>query len=186
MSKIVIRNGMFETNSSSVHSICISKKPVDDVRGRKLNFYLGEYHWEHESVDTKDYLYTAIMCQGEREELLDKLKFILDKHGVNYTFEPAKIKTWTSESGRVHSYCENGGIDHSDETIEFIYAVLSDEDLLLRCLFNDESVVYTGNDNCEHDYEGCFAGCKDCYDHGAWIPNPYHDETKFDYFVKGN
>ena len=39
MSKIAIRNGMFETNSSSVHSICISKKPVDNVRGRKLNFY---------------------------------------------------------------------------------------------------------------------------------------------------
>lgn len=36
MSKTVIRNGMFETNSSSVHSICISKKPVGNVKGKKI------------------------------------------------------------------------------------------------------------------------------------------------------
>ena len=36
MSKTVIRNGMFETNSSSVHSICISKKPVENVKGKSI------------------------------------------------------------------------------------------------------------------------------------------------------
>lgn len=69
---------MFETNSSSVHSICISKKPVGDVKGKKISFYLGEYGWENSTVDTPDYLYTAIMCQNNSEELLDKLKSILD------------------------------------------------------------------------------------------------------------
>lgn len=72
MSKIIIRNGIFETNSSSVHSICISKKPVENVKGKKIAFYLGEYGWENETVDTTDYLYTAIMCQSNSEELLDK------------------------------------------------------------------------------------------------------------------
>lgn len=157
MSKTVIRNGIFETNSSSVHSICISKKPVENVKGKKIAFYLGEYGWENSTVDTPDYLYTAIMCQNNSKELLDKLKSILDKYEIDYTFQPEdKASRWW-------------GIDHSGETIDFVNAVLEDEDLLLRCLFNDESVVYTGNDNCRDD-------C--CY--------PHRDETKFDYFMKGN
>lgn len=156
MSKIVIRNGMFETNSSSVHSICISKKPVENVKGKKIAFYLGEYGWEYETVDTPDYLYTAIMCQSNSEELLDKLKSILDKYEIDYTFQP---------ENKAKQY----GIDHGWETDEFVNAVLEDEDLLLRCLLNDDSVVYTGNDNCRDD-------C--CY--------PHRDETKFDYFMKGN
>lgn len=157
MSKTVIRNGMFETNSSSVHSICISKKPVENVKGKKIAFYLGEYGWEYETVGTIDYLYTAIMCQNNSEELLDKLKSILDKYEIDYTFQPTEraIGWW--------------GIDHSGETIDFVNAVLEDEDLLLRCLFNDESVVYTGNDNCRDDCD-----------------YPHRDETKFDYFMKGN
>lgn len=157
MSKTVIRNGMFETNSSSVHSICISKKPVENVKGKKIAFYLDEYGWEHETANTADYLYTAIMGFSDSEKLLDKLKLILDKYEIDYTFQPIeKASRWW-------------GIDHSGETIDFVNAVLEDEDLLLRCLFNDESVVYTGNDNCRDD-------C--CY--------PHRDETKFDYFMKGN
>lgn len=178
MSKMTIRNGMFETNSSSVHSICISKKPVENVKGKKIAFYLGEYGWEHETVDTSDYLYTAIMSLSDSEELLDKLKSILDKYEIDYTFQPVeKASHWW-------------GIDHSGETIDFVEAVLEDEDLLLRCLFSGESVVYTGNDNSGGDdlYDGCYIAESEKYDrevHG-YVPNPYHDEDKFNYFMKGN
>ena len=145
MSKTVIRNGMFETNSSSVHSICISKKPVENVKGKKITFCLGEYGWEHETVDTADYLYTAIMCQNNYKELLDKLKSILDKYEIDYTFQPKdKSKEY--------------GIDHRYGINEFVNTVLDNENLLLRCLFADDSVVYTGNDNCYiEDYlDTCF------------------------------
>lgn len=175
MSKTVIRNGIFETNSSSVHSICISKKPVGNVKGKKITFYLGEYGWEHETVDTPDYLYTAIMCQNNSEELLDKLKSILDKYEVDYTFQPEDKAKWYS-------------IDHGYGTDEFVNAVLDNEDLLLRYLFDNESVVYTGNDNCgSKDYlDTCFIGDEYYWGDGGEKPNPYHDSENFDYFVKGN
>lgn len=180
MSKMVIRNGMFETNSSSVHSICISKKPVDDVKGKKINFYLGEFGWDNESVDVADYLYTAIMCRRDSDELLSKLKAILDKYNVEYTFQPEeKASRWW-------------GIDHSYETSDFLNAVFEDEDLLLRCLFNNDSVVFTGNDNQEARYDACDQSEADIsyFDRECkeWKskPNPYHDETKYDYFIKGN
>lgn len=180
MSKTVIRKGTFETNSSSVHSICISKKPVGDVKGKKISFYLGEYGWENNTDNTADYLYTAIMCQNNSEELLNKLKSILDKYEIDYTFQPIeKASRWW-------------GIDHSYETIDFLNAVFEDEDLLLRCLFSGDSVVYTGNDNQDARYDACDQAesnivyfDKKC---DEWVskPNPYHKEDEYDYFYKGN
>ncbi len=150
------------------------------LRGKKIAFYLGEYGWEHETVDTSDYLYTAIMCQNNSEELLDKLKSILDKHEIDYTFQPIeKASRWW-------------GIDHSEETIDFVNAVLEDEDLLLRCLFSDDSVVYTGNDNQDARYDTCDQAEVNIeyYDKKCdkWVskPNPYHKEDEYDYFIKGN
>lgn len=81
-----IRNSVFETNSSSTHSIAISKKPV--VIGKFIKFNIGEFGWENDCVDTADYLYTAILDQDDdvRNDLLDRLKGILDKHSIEYEF----------------------------------------------------------------------------------------------------
>lgn len=180
MSKTVIRKGTFETNSSSVHSICISKKSVGDVKGKKISFYLGEYGWENESVDVADYLYTAIMSRSDSDKFLDRLKVVLDKYNIEYTFQPIeKASRWW-------------GIDHSYETTDFLNAVFKDEDLLLRCLFNDDSVVFTGNDNQDARYDTCdqaeaHIGYFDSeYNKWASKPNPYHKEDEYDYFYKGN
>lgn len=186
---IQVRNGTFETNSSSTHSICISKKPVD-VDGGYIDFYLGEYGWEYASTNAANYLYTAIMSVYDAEMAQDKLdiiKDILDKHGIKYTFEPPVY----DKSG----YLENGYIDHDYETCNFINAVLNDEDLLLRCLFGD-SVVYTGNDNgwdfgsrrCDAANEWRYVKEGDDWKRekvGNW-GNPYYDPDHYDYFYKGN
>lgn len=179
---IQIRNGVFETNSSSVHSICISKKKSKIDTKNVVYFEMGEYGWEHDTVDIKDYLYTAINYFEDREELLERLESILKKHKIRYCFK----------------YCfgkyRNVWLDHFEETREFVEAVLNDEDMLMRLLFNKESVVYTGNDNDDGDYyDSCFVSTKEIlqyYDRkkGKWYttPNPHHNEEEFDYFCKGN
>lgn len=167
-----IRNNVFETNSSSTHSICISKKPV--MAGKYIRFSIGEYGWENDCVDTADYLYTAILEQHDFDELLVKLKDILDSHSIEYEFDKP-----------VRNY---GYIDHGYEAREFIDAVLSDDDLLIRCLFGD-SCVYTGNDN-SSDYDSmCYAAYETIWDEDddyKEIPNPNHDPANYDYFFKGN
>ena len=50
-----IRNGVFETNSSSIHSIAISKEPVINFLDT-IHFRLGEFGWEFDEVDSGDYL----------------------------------------------------------------------------------------------------------------------------------
>lgn len=179
-----IRNGVFETNSSSTHSICISKKPVgcwDFVR-----FRIGEYGWENACVsDTASYLYTAILyaySYSEAEEKIEKLKSILDKYCVTYAFEKPVYET-----SRWGTYLKHGYVDHGGECIEFIEAVLSDEDMLLRYLFGD-SFIYTGNDNQDNEPDGCDIAFETYYDYGSdeEKPNPYHDAENYDYFYKGN
>lgn len=172
-----IRNNVFETNSSSTHSICISKKPVS-ADGHFIRFHIGEYGWEHDRVDTADYLYTAILCMEDSEDLLEKLKEILDRHQITYEFEEPDY----SDGG----WLNNGYIDHSYDTRDFIDGVLSNEDMLIRCLFSD-SCVYTGNDNDAEPDSMCYAAEPTTWDSSYHsIPNPNHDPKKYDYFFKGN
>ena len=171
--KITIRNGVFETNSSSTHSIAVSKKKVTNFP-ESIEFYQGEYGWEHDRYSLPSYLYTAICESNKKDEYIDKLKKVLDKHNIKYSFDDS----W------------QGYIDHEYELSDFLEAIFSDEDLLLRVLFGD-SVVYTGNDNVgysEYDYERCLVARKEVYDSdkGEYITNPYHDEQNYDYFYKGN
>lgn len=177
-----IRSSVFETNSSSTHSIAISKKPV--VIGRSIHFRIGEFGWENGCADTADYLYTAILEQDDRNDLLDRLKEILDNYSIEYEFEEPE---WHKSSFGDGEWLEYGYIDHSNETREFIFAVLNDKDLLMRCLFGN-SCVYTGNDNQDAHPSGCDIANEEYYDWGSnkMLPNPYHDPENYDYFYKGN
>ena len=179
-----IRNGVFETNSSSTHSICISKKPVSCWSF--VRFRIGEYGWENACVsDTASYLYTAILYAYSYEdaaEKIEKLKSILDKHSVSYAFEKPLY-----ENDSFGMWLKHGYIDHGGECTEFVEAVLNDEDMLLRYLFGD-SCIYTGNDNQDDDPEGCDIARKQYYDYDKdeVVNNPYHDTENYDYFYKGN
>lgn len=187
--KLSIRQGVFETNSSSVHTICISKNP-DLTIVKKIDFYLGEYGWEFGEANKYNYLYTAIMISDKREEYLGKLKAILEKYKVKYTFEQPKYGSWISNvTGEKHYYLDNGHIDHDYELKDFLEGIFEEEDFLLRYLFNDDSTVYTGNDNSDGfwRYKTAYQGFPEGYDdNDNRVKNPYHDETKFDYYVKGN
>lgn len=177
--RMQIRSSVFETNSSSTHSIAISKRPV--VIGKYINFGIGEFGWENGTADTADYLYTAILEQNNSSELLNKLKDILDKYSIEYKFEEPSYSDY--------EYLDYGYIDHGYELGEFLNAVLNNEDLLMRYLFGD-STVYTGNDNQDSDPSGCDIADEYYWteENGKYVEklNPYHDSVNYEYFYKGN
>jgi hypothetical protein len=185
-----VRKNVFETNSSSTHSICISKKPVNIDTDRVIRFEIGEYGWEHGCVDATDYLYTAIMSFNDRDELLKKMTDILDKNNIKYYLGKAEIsKSGYDDEG--YTCLDNGYIDHVSETREFVDTILNDEAMFMRLLFGD-SCVYTGNDNSDADYSGKDIAEETIEDYDyktkSWIsaPNPYHDSENYDYFYKDN
>jgi len=162
----VIRKSVFETNSSSTHSICISKNNGSIAFPDEVHFNFGEYGWEFETIyNTASYLYTAIVYM-DKLEYIDKIKEILDKHGVKYTF-----------ARRKDGWGNNGYVDHGGGLLDLIYDLFNDEDKLLRFLFGD-SVIYTGNDNCNWEDDSPFRKA---------LPNhPEYDGDKYDYYHKGN
>ena len=188
-----IRHSIFETNSSSTHSITISKDNVDLIDlPNKINFKIGKFSWHTEEVNKYDYFYTAlILCyenSNERdsaiESAIEHVRMVLENIGVKSSFELPKFDS--------DGYLENGYIDHND-TNDFIITLMNNDQMFIRFLFGD-SHVYTGNDN-EH-YENENAKCRVAqeyvYEYNEktnnydYIKNKYHDETKYDYFYKGN
>lgn len=188
-----IRRGVFETNSSSCHSIAISKEKISNVSGCKIYFGSGEYGWENDCVtDTASYLYTAIvnMCSPtEYQYYIDRIKIILDKYNVKYKFAPVEFEKSKYSELEYVKFKSNkyqwAGVDHASECREFIETILSDEDLFLRYLFGD-SCIYTGNDNSSDDTDMCYCAEAFLWGEDGKEQNPNHDSEHYDYFFKGN
>lgn len=142
---IQIRSGVFETNSSSTHSICISTDNTDEMDfPEALHFRLDEFGWEWNRLDTVEskaaYLYAALIDTCKQDELAEKTAWIMDtlaKHGVECVFD---IPNRGYYRYRV-------GIDHGYNLADFVKAVMHSERRLLRYLFSPNSFVLTGNDN---------------------------------------
>jgi len=127
-----IRNNIFETNSSSVHTIAISRN--DDYRLPKhISFKTDEYGWETRVLSGRklaNYLYTATKYSRDPISYQEYIEQTLAKHGVKCEFYPG-----------------GGYIDHGDELVDFLNELYFSEEKLLRFLFSDESFIVTGNDN---------------------------------------
>jgi hypothetical protein len=141
-----IRKGIFETNSSSTHSICVSKNNDYKIPS-SLKFEVGEYGWQNEflydSEELASYLYTAIYEVYENREIEDFKNYIyevLGKHDCEAEFVEPEVGEWGLKEGY---------IDHCYETKDFLEAVRHSEKRLLRFLFSPESFILLGNNNDE-------------------------------------
>ena len=166
-----IRRNCFETNSSSTHAICITKRKVDkDSLPGGVNFKHDEFGWEFEIYEDilakASYLYQAI-CDlysyendKKKNEYINWIYNVLGKYGIACNFD---TKDKDKDGFRV------GYIDHAFETKDFINAVMNNENRLIRYLFG-ESKIITGNDNSKtfDDYMKT------------------HDFSEYDVYYKGN
>lgn len=172
---ISIRQNVFETNSSSTHSMAIphTAKSIP----KYLYFDLGEYGWDTESPSPESYLWTAI-CYNKREDYLEykkKLSNLCDKYRIGKDFSVPEY----DDSG-VLKY---GYIDHGNYLVDFIDMLFENEELLEKFLFG--GLVYTGNDNNEDDM--MYSDREHEYINGR--KNPYYDENlskNYDWYYKGN
>lgn len=164
---IKIRRGMFETNSSSTHTIIVTDRKTEP--GNFVDFRIGEFGWEFKKLATinekASYLYT-MACECLGRDVYQDFYETLVKYGVECSCsEPAIF----DERG----YLDNGYVDHCDQGKDFVKAMLSHEHALIKYLFSDESFVVTGNDNCyEDDYE--------------WVKEQTDVDYKHKTYYKGN
>ena len=178
-----IRRSCFETNSSSTHAICITK---DDYKKRDyIEFHIGEFGWEFDTYcdvySRASYLITAIFDCGKdyADEKLQQLKDILDDNHIEYVIPEPKVDSWEYDVETRYYYNIDGYVDHAGATKEFIEAVLSDSDRLMRYLFGD-SMVITGNDNSDTFSDYMYN------DLGNWHYELKDEFKNYEIYEKGN
>ena len=156
--KVQIRQGVFETNSSSTHAISICEYHSNVELPEVIKFESNqEFGWEFENYtdvySKANYLWLAICYMYDTPKDEDKfleakatLTQYLERIGVRAEFEKIDYKEspWNPEK----RYLEmEGYIDHPEDLYEMVDALLEDPELLYGYLFNDHSMVSTGNDN---------------------------------------
>ena len=190
-----IRRNVFETNSSSTHSIAIPRKCEAPT---SVDLYTDDFGWLFDEVDAANYFYTAIYETSETveevQEKLEKLKGILESRGIEYHFARVRSHTWHSDySDRDIFSLDDGYIDHGYELKDFVDELLNNEDKLLR--FLSGGLVFTGNDNSDTEQRCFINGDQEFLDDYDWkskqsfqIKNPYYMSNHEDYewYYKGN
>lgn len=146
-----IRNCLFETNSSSTHSIGIQKNNQALSIPTKLTIAPGEYGWNHDVLSSPEelgsYLYTAILNlyddPKQRSEWKTYLYDVCYANGCELEFVEPTINSF----GFYDYY-----IDHVDELEEWLHKLRHNSKRLLRFLFGEHSFIITSNDNDGHEY----------------------------------
>jgi hypothetical protein len=142
-----IRQNVFETNSSSSHSISISEKNDSDLMDNTLipnedgNIILlgGEFGWDiedfHDAQTKASYMaiYATEWAREECEEFTKILKDVIQK-----------------QTGCKEVIFKLGGdsyIDHQSVDSEDYHYVFYNPEELRQFIFNKESYLHTDNDN---------------------------------------
>lgn len=147
---IKIRRNVFETNSSSVHSIVVCNEALPDNHSPFVFFRLGEFGWSMDILDDSweraSYFYTAA-CELRQHDVKDEILSLLTPLGIDCAFDEENPPYYDYHEG--FYFLANGGIDHVDECEEFVDTLMEDGEMLARFLLDDRSFVITGNDNCD-------------------------------------
>ena len=75
---VQIRRGIFETNSSSVHTIAIDERDLDKNKvPKKVTFKLDNYGWGFSNISNmQDYIWTAIVMSVQNA---DEMVLLVDQ-----------------------------------------------------------------------------------------------------------
>lgn len=139
-----IRQSVFETNSSSTHSICVSEEcELNDTIGKDdsgdITLDGGEFGWElakYEDAKTKaDYMaqYVVDWC-GDRS--IEFQMILVDV-----------IKRQTGCREVVFGNLESGYIDHQSVEDQQYHPLFEKPELLRKFIFSTQNVLITDNDN---------------------------------------
>ena len=143
-----VRLGVFETNSSSTHTIVISEGNYYIPKQIEFNFYTGEYGWEGELYnsfeDKVSYALTYAVNYGTRKDLslLDK---VLEETGAIITYNGYTYDELLTKLNEETYHSDFGYIDH--QSVDDASEIFVSEENLVNFLFSRYSYFETDNDN---------------------------------------
>ena len=137
MSKRTIRRNVFETNSSSMHSLSIvgSDRLYNPINKDTVIYY-GEFGWGYEELTSpEDKLSYLITQYNDDESKLEMIKSAFKKH-TGFEMIIADMRG---------GYWEKGYIDHQSQGM--ICEYITDEQSVINLVFNQSNVIIVDNDN---------------------------------------
>lgn len=154
-----VRNNVFETNSSSTHSISISRRGSLEKSNLMIEYdgyihtHLGEYGWEVRNYYTQaDRLLYLVTMAWEKSDYCneDDLRSAIDRFMETPEFREIsdKVGKYAECSGVLLEY-EDGYIDHqSHEDYGSLNDFLGQNEIdLVEFIFRSGVIVHTDNDN---------------------------------------
>lgn len=144
---ISIRNGIWETNSSSVHSFTVDcDTPLTNVTiPKEVTLKYLTFGWDYETYHTIDDKITYILacldsdCNNKYAKYYKMLFDFLDEYGIQIT----NLDTFKFGYEKDPQCYVESGYKHFADLIP----IFEDKDKLFRFLFLDSSCIDTGNDN---------------------------------------
>ena len=165
MLSIQVRHGVFETNSSSTHSISIPCQTSLTIP-KLIHFKIGEFGSDTSilsSIAAKaSYLYTGLAANDRMKDAYDIILYLLSE-GIAVTAEDVVYDKY-------RCMLNDGYMDHANELNGFLDAIVANKDMMMRYLFSPYSFILTGSDN----------------DYSFVIDNKEVMEYASDFFYKGN
>lgn len=174
---IQIRRNVFETNSSSTHTLAVDKSDLDKKNlPEVVNFKMDEFGWEFKSDNSiSRYFWTAVVsyidyygeieAHGEAIDLWEAIKIIrkaFAKYGIKTSFDLFPDINVRYERSKempdgnsidcpnfTHSMSYSGDnyIDHVLELNDFLAYLFNNPDNIVQFCLGLNSRVITGNDN---------------------------------------
>lgn len=173
-SNFILRNSVFETNSSSCHSLALTKgdngerslsKLYTDYQldeNGNLHFNVGEYGWGFEVLSNFQqklaYVMTYAILKGSYYDFLDLMKSLHNVTQFNQLyFRDQLVGYWDDEENQfkfsgyysdVDDLERNIGdayIDH--DSLDLLNGIIKNEDKLKNLLFVSDSEIVIDNDN---------------------------------------
>lgn len=134
-----IRSKIFETNSSSTHSVIIdTKSDFINISDKVITIGIGEFGWGqytyHDFYSRASYALTYATNYGDHE-YVDLMKKVIEEHtGAEVIFNNQR-----------NEYGESGYIDH--QSVDRAANIFNSEQSLKDFLFRSGSYFETDNDN---------------------------------------
>lgn len=154
----VTRRNVFETNSSSTHSICITKENTKVDIPDKIWIDLGNYEfgWEYDKYCTAEeklaYLIFGLTTETyykDKDKGYKRIMKLLKTVGKWVKSIHIEGLEFICYEGKTYLNTTGGYVDHASDMEDLLDAVLEDEELLKRYLFSTDSFIATGNDNAD-------------------------------------
>ena len=168
----IIRHGVFETNSSSCHSLALTKGDNNKLsklytdyqldKNGNLHFNAGEYGWGFDVLSDfqskLDYVMTYVIIKGSDYDFLNLIKALHDVTQFNHLYYFDQLVGYWSEEENKFKFSDyysdvddlerDIGHAHIDpDSFDLLNGIIQNEDQLKNLLFVKESEIVIENDN---------------------------------------